>query len=129
LAAAGLCFASLAQAPPDIRVALVIGNSTYPGAPLRSPVNDARAMGETLRSLGFSVVELHDGQKAQIAEAVSRVGAALKGRHGVGMLYYAGHGLQLDWHNYMVPVNAAISKAADVPAQTVDIQSVIDAFK
>jgi hypothetical protein len=45
------------------------------------------------------------------------------------MLYYAGHGLQLDWHNYMVPIDARIAKAGDVVEQTVDVQSVIDAFR
>jgi multidrug efflux pump subunit AcrA (membrane-fusion protein) len=53
----------------------------------------------------------------------------LKGKQAVGMLYYAGHGLQLDWHNYMVPVDAKLSQAADVPKQTIDIENVIDTFK
>ena len=51
-----LTFAAAAQAPLDIRVALVIGNSAYPGNPLANPVNDARAMSETLGKLGFSVL-------------------------------------------------------------------------
>jgi uncharacterized caspase-like protein len=45
---------------------------------------------------------------------------ALKEKGGVGMLYYAGHGLQLEWRNYMVPVDAALRNAADVPLQTVE---------
>jgi uncharacterized caspase-like protein len=118
-----------AQAPGDVRVALVIGNSSYAGAPLINPANDARAMSETLRGLGFTVVELRDGGRAQMAEAIAKVRESLKGKQGVGMLYYAGHGLQLDWHNYMVPVDARLSQATDVPAQTIDINSVIDAFK
>ena len=130
MAVACLCFSASAQAPLDIRVALVIGNSAYANAnPLANPANDARAMGDTLRGLGFTVIELRDGQKAQMAEAIAKVGAALKGKQGVGMLYYAGHGLQLDWRNYMVPVDAKLDKAADVPAQTIDVNSVIDAFK
>ena len=124
-----LTFSATAQAPLDFRVALVIGNSAYAGAPLRNPANDARAMAETLRGLGFTVVELRDGQKSQMAEAIAKVGAALKGKQGVGMLYYAGHGLQLDWRNYMVPVDAHLTTTADVVAQTIDVNSVIDAFK
>ncbi len=125
-----LCFSAQAQAPLDIRVALVIGNSAYANAnPLTNPANDSRAMGDTLRGLGFTVIELRDGQKAQMAEAIAKVGDALKGKQGVGMLYYAGHGLQLDWRNYMVPVDAKLDKAADVAAQTIDVNSVIDAFK
>lgn len=125
-----LTFSAAAQAPLDIRVALVIGNSAYANAnPLANPANDAKATGDTLRGLGFTVIELRDGQKAQMAEAIARVGAALKGKQGVGMLYYAGHGLQLYWRNYMVPVDAKLDKAADVSAQTIDVNSVIDAFK
>jgi hypothetical protein len=121
---------SLAQAPGDLRVALVIGNAAYAGtAALANPGNDASAMGETLRSLGFTVVEIKDGSKLQMHDAIGRVKATLQGKQAIGMLYYAGHGLQLDWRNYMVPVDAKLSKPADVPEQTVDIAQVIDAFK
>ena len=124
-----LTFTAQAQAPLDVRIALVIGNSAYAGAPLVNPANDARDMGDTLRGLGFTVVELRDAQKAQMADAIAKVRDSLKGKQGVGMLYYAGHGLQLDWHNYMVPVDAKMTKAADVADQAVDINTVIDAFK
>lgn len=129
LALTGLCVPVQAQAPLDIRVALVIGNSAYAGAPLLNPANDARAMGDTLRGLGFTVVELRDARKEEMNAAIVKVRESLKGKQGVGMLYYAGHGLQLDWRNYMVPVNANLSKASDVVEQTIDISSVIDAFK
>ena len=118
-----------AQAPVDVRIALVIGNSAYPGNELTNPANDARAMGGALRGLGFSVVELQDANREQMVEAVARIRASLKDKRGVGMLYYAGHGLQLDWRNYMVPVSARLSKAADVPAQAVDVNTVIEAFR
>jgi hypothetical protein len=124
-----ITFSAQAQAPLDVRIALVIGNSAYAGAPLVNPANDARAMSDTLRGLGFTVVELRDAQKAQMVDAIAKVRDSLKGKQGVGMLYYAGHGLQLDWHNYMVPVDAKMTKAADVADQAVDINSVIDAFK
>ena len=124
-----LAFSAQAQAPLDIRIALVIGNSAYPNAPLANPANDARAMGDTLRGLGFTVIELRDAQKVQMAEAIAKVRESLNGKQGVGMLYYAGHGLQLDWHNYMVPVDAKLTKASEVAGQTIDINTVIDAFK
>lgn len=122
-------FCALAQAPPDIRVALVIGNADYPGNRLLNPVNDARAMGESLRHLGFTVLELHNASKPQLVDAIARLHETLNGRQGVGLLYYAGHGLQLDWHNYMVPVDARIGSRADVAAQGVDVGSVITAFR
>lgn len=118
-----------AEAPLDVRVALVIGNSAYQLAPLLNPVNDARAMGETLRTKGFTVHEARDADRAAMQAAIGKMEAALKGRQGVGLLYYAGHAIQLDWHNYLVPVDARMRVAADVPAQTIDVQTVLDAFK
>jgi pyruvate/2-oxoglutarate dehydrogenase complex dihydrolipoamide acyltransferase (E2) component len=119
-----------AQAPGDLRVALVIGNAAYAGpAALSNPTNDAKAMGDTLRGLGFSVVEVKDGTKAQMTEAIAKVKSTLQGKQAIGMLYYAGHGLQVDWRNYMVPIDAKMSQASEVPAQTVDLSQVIDAFK
>jgi uncharacterized caspase-like protein len=127
---AGLAIAAAqAQAPIDLRVALVIGNAAYAAAPLVNPANDAKAMADALKSMGFAVIEAHDASKAQMQAALARAHDALKGRSGVGMLYYAGHGLQLDWRNYMVPVDARLASAADVAVQTLDVQAVIDSFK
>lgn len=112
---------------PD-RVALVIGNAAYRHAPLANPANDARAMAGQLRRLGFEVLELVDGPHAAMVDAIARVRERLAGRRGTGLLYYAGHGLQLDWRNYMVPVDAEIETAADIRRRTVDVQQVVEAF-
>jgi hypothetical protein len=118
-----------AEAPVDLRVALVIGNGSYAGAPLVNAGNDAKVMATALKAVGFSVIESRDASKRQMEQALLQVRDALKGKNGVGMLYYAGHGLQLDWHNYMVPIDARLASAADVPSQTVDVSAVIDVFK
>ena len=118
-----------AQAPIDLRVALVIGNAAYVAAPLANPINDAKAMSAALRAMGFVVVEAHDASKLQMQTALAAAAQLLKGKNAVGMLYYAGHGLQLDWRNYMVPVDVELRAAADVPAQTIDVQSVLEAFR
>ena len=119
-----------AQAPLDVRVALIIGNSAYAGnMALVNPANDAKAMSDVLKRLGFTVIELRDGNKAQMSAAIAQVSNSLKGKQGVGMLYYAGHGLQLDWRNYMVPVDANLKSASDVAQQTIDLSSVVDIFK
>ncbi|HSV55114.1 MAG TPA: caspase family protein [Burkholderiaceae bacterium] len=130
-AALVLAFAPVqAQAPADIRIALVIGNAAYPApAQLANPANDARAMADTLQQLGFSVIELRDGSKARMVEAIAQARERLQDKRGVGLLYYAGHGVQLDFHNFMVPVDARIARAADVAQQTVSLGVVIDAFK
>jgi hypothetical protein len=129
-AAACVSFSTIAQAPLDIRVALVIGNAAYKNVPaLGNSMNDAKSMALVLRKLGFNVVEVLDGSKDQMGKAIDQMQSLLKGKQAVGMLYYAGHGLQLDWHNYMVPVDAKLNQASDVPKQTIDIENVIETFK
>lgn len=118
-----------AQAPTNVRVAVVIGNAAYVGAPLVNPINDARAIAAALRKLGFSVVELKDGNKQDMIGAISQAHGLLKEKQGVGLLYYAGHGLQLNWRNYMVPVDARLATASDVVEQTIDVGNAIEAFK
>jgi hypothetical protein len=131
LCAAGLLtFSATAQAPNDVRIALIIGNSAYPGnMALANPSNDAKDMANTLRNMGFGVIEVIDSDRTKMLEAIDRAGKALAGKQGVGMLFYAGHGLQLDWRNYMVPIDAKLNTAADVPKQTVDIEAVMNIFK
>ena len=125
-----LTYSSIAQAPLDVRVALVIGNAAYVNIPaLGNSTNDARSMATILRKLGFQVIEVVDGSKAQMDKAVENLQDLLKGKQAVAMLYYAGHGLQLDWHNYMVPVDAKLTQSSDVPKQTIDIETVIKSFK
>ena len=121
--------AARAQAPTGLRVALVIGNAAYASAPLINSTNDAKAMGEVLRGMGFRVIEARDAGKGQMEAAIAEARDALKGQNGIGLFYFAGHGLQLDWRNYMLPVDAQPRDAGEVPAQAVDVQSVLDAFK
>jgi len=121
---------SVAQAPLDIRIALVIGNAAYKHIPeLGNSGNDAKSMSVVLKKLGFKVFDVIDGSKAEMNRAIEQMQSQLKGQQAVAMLYYAGHGLQLDWHNYMVPVDAKLQQATDVPKQTVDIEQVIRVFK
>lgn len=86
-------------------------------------------MGIALRGMGFEVIEVRDAGKQRMEEAIALSRAMLQGRSGVGLLYYAGHGLQVDWRNYMVPVDAEMTSAMDVPKAAVDIQGAIDAFR
>jgi hypothetical protein len=110
------------------RVALVIGNDRYAAQPLVNAGRDGREVAAALRRLGFEVVEVIDGSKAQIEGGIERLQAALRGRQGVGLFYYAGHAVQIEWRNFMVPVDAALKGPRDVPAQTVDVSKVLDAF-
>ena len=96
------------------RTALVIGNNAYLAAPLANAVNDARDMRYALTRLGFEVSYLENASKQQIEMAIRSFGTQLANRGGVGLFYYAGHGLQMDGVNYMVPVDVTISSASDV---------------
>ncbi|HEY0522692.1 MAG TPA: caspase family protein, partial [Stellaceae bacterium] len=107
------------------RLALVIGNGGYPEAPLRNPVNDATAMGRTLKKLNFQVVELHDASRKQIAQAILDFGEKLK-RGGVGLFYYAGHGVQVRGQNYLVPVDASITSEGSIGFEAIAVESVTD---
>ncbi len=96
------------------RTALIIGNNAYPEAPLANAVNDARDMRYALTRLGFDVSYLENAGKQQIEMAIRSFGTQLANRGGVGLFYYAGHGLQMDGINYMVPVDVTITSATDV---------------
>jgi len=136
LSAVVLAFASFSAAAQDRglptadtgneqRLALVIGNGGYPEAPLRNPVNDATAMARTLKKLNFQVVELHDASRKQIAQAILDFGEKLK-RGGVGLFYYAGHGVQVRGQNYLVPVDASITSEGSIGFEAIAVESVTD---
>ena len=120
--------AASAQAPVDVREALVIGNSAYAGAPLENPVNDAQAMSVALRKLGFSVQVLRDANKTQMAQAFDSLAARLKGSQGVGMVYYAGHGVQVNYDNFLVPVDARIRQESDIALQTINVNQALESL-
>ena len=84
------------------RLALVIGNNAYADAPLTNPVNDARAMAQALERAGFTVILRTDANQRDMLGAVREFGNRLKGG-GVGVFYYAGHGMQIKGRNYPKP--------------------------
>jgi TPR repeat protein len=104
---------ALAAPQQERRLALVIGNSAYKSAPLKNPVNDARDMYAALKTLGFEATLLTDATMQQMEDAVREFGLALR-QGGLGLFYYAGHGVQVGGNNYLVPVNAVIQSESDV---------------
>ncbi len=107
------------------RNALVIGNSAYPDMPLFNPSNDAKDIGAELKRLGFDVDLLLNAKLESMQTAMQNFSTKLAKTKSVGLFYFAGHGLQLDWKNYLVPIDAQLDKASDVPRQTVDIGSLL----
>ncbi len=113
------------SADAEQRLALVIGNATYKETPLKNPVNDAKAIATTLRRLGFKVVLVTDASLRQMQKAILDFGADLKGG-GVGLFYYAGHGVQVRGQNYLVPVDAAVDSEAAMRFEAVAVESVTE---
>jgi formylglycine-generating enzyme required for sulfatase activity len=124
-----LVLAAAMPARAEPRLALVIGNSNYGGelGKLPNPVNDAELMSATLRKLGFQVSKVTDADQRQMKRAIADFGTRLAdaGPQAVGLFYYAGHGLQIDGENYLIPVRARIEKAADADLEAVTASSVL----
>lgn len=111
------------------RTALVIGNADYDRVPLKNPVNDARAIADKLKAFDFEVdLHINVDQKAMI-RAIRAYGEKLKQRRGVGMVYYAGHGVQLGGENYLIPVGADIQKALDIDLEAVRLERVLNEIR
>jgi uncharacterized caspase-like protein len=111
------------------RRALVIGNSAYSEGPLRNPASDARAIANELNGQGFEVVLGLDLRRDEMLKLIGDYSAGLAQTKPVALFYFAGHGLQLAWRNYLVPVDASIKSAADVQAQCFDVNSLIDGIR
>ena len=109
--------------PTEQRVALVIGNSDYKSSPLRNPANDAEAIAGALRNLGFAVTLKLNQDREGMAKAIREFGNQLKGG-GTGLFYYAGHGMQVNGRNFLVPVDANIESEDEVPYRGVDANEV-----
>ena len=110
------------------RVALVIGNSQYATSPLKNARNDATAMADRLKRMGFDVVMKLDATKNDMDDAINGFGTKLRAQNGIGVFYFAGHGAQLNWRNYLVPVDAAIANAGDLQKQAVDLSTILDSL-
>ena len=106
------------------RAALVIGNGTYEAAPLKNPVNDARDIAQALSQLGFEVIHKEDLNQNDLKRAIREFGAKIR-NGGVGLFYYAGHGIQVKGVNYLIPVGANIESEEEVEYEGVDVGFVL----
>ncbi|MFN3350596.1 caspase domain-containing protein [Pseudorhodoplanes sp.] len=117
------------------RFALVIGNSKYRNASeLANPSRDAAAIGALLKDAGFQVTSALDLDKASMSKVVRffTTSIAEKPESTVALIYFAGHGLQVDGENFLVPVDAAIAREADVPLEAMrmgDLMSMLETVR
>lgn len=103
----------LIHIPEAQKFALVIGNSEYPKAPLKNPVNDAGAVEATLRKLGFNVTTVRNADLRKMRTAIDEFAARLV-PGSLGFFYFAGHGIQVNSTNYLLPIDFSAASEDDV---------------
>ena len=117
------------SASAESRLALVIGQSAYKSVtPLPNPINDARAVGQMLTDSGFDVSTASDLSQSQIRDALSEFAGkvASKGGDSIALVYYAGHGVQIDGENFLLPVDIDPKRESDIPIQAVRLNDVLN---
>src|SRR6185312_11012806 len=128
LLALGL-FAGTDAAEAESRLALVIGQSAYRAVtPLPNPVNDAKAIAQLLTESGFEVTSTADLSQKDMNREIGDFAAkiASKGPDTVALVFYAGHGLQVDGENYLLPVDIDVQREADIPLQAVRLNDLLN---
>ena len=113
----------------ESRLALVIGQSAYKSVPaLPNPANDAKAMTQLLSASGFKVLSASDLSQNELRAKVSEFAGevAANGADTVALVFYAGHGLQIDGENFLVPVDVDVKREADIPIQAVRLNDILN---
>lgn len=109
------------------RTALVIGNASYTDVPaLRNPKNDAIAIAAELQGMDFEVELRTDASEKEMIIAIREFGERLRINGGVGLFYYAGHGLQVNGENFLVPIDAEINKSSDIELESVRLKRALN---
>src|SRR5437660_9394399 len=117
------------SASAENRLALVIGQSAYRSVPaLPNPANDAKAVTQLLTDSGFEVSSASDLSQSQMRDKVSEFAGkvAAKGADTVALVFYAGHGLQIDGENFLIPVDIDPKREADIPLQAVRLNDILN---
>ena len=123
-----ICSEVLSQ-KPEKRIALVIGNSDYQfGGYLQNPVNDAYLMTKTLKDLDFYVIKRINGTQEQMRIAIKEFSLKLS-NYDVALFYYAGHGLQIDGKNYLLPVDGKFDSKTEVRHGAIEVNKVVEEFE
>jgi len=114
-----------ASAARGVRVALIIGNGAYAHVKaLPNPANDARAVARSLRDIGFTVSEGIDLDRAAM-QKMTRDFLREAARAQVAVVYYAGHGVQVDGRNYLIPVDVALKPGANMTEAMIDMDTIM----
>jgi hypothetical protein len=113
---------------PEKRLALVIGNSEYKsGVSLKNPVNDANLIEGTLKQLGFDVIKSLNVDKVTMENSIREFSRQMS-NYNVALFYYAGHGIQVDGINYLIPIDAKLENKNECSWEAVAVNRVTDEF-
>ncbi|WP_425406141.1 caspase family protein [Hwanghaeella sp.] len=112
------------------RLALVLGNGDYEFGRLKNPANDAALIAQSLRDVGFEVFEYLEADQRDMKRAIVNFGRELgeAGEDAVGLVYYAGHGVQFGGENYMIPVGAQIEDELDIDIEGIRASTLLTAL-
>jgi caspase domain-containing protein/concanavalin A-like lectin/glucanase superfamily protein len=106
------------------RIALVIGNGAYKSSPLVNPANDANDMAATLKKCKFRVLKSINASRKEMRRVIREFGKEIN-KGAVGLFYYAGHGIQVNGENYLVPINAEVYTESEVEDECLKVSSVL----
>ncbi len=128
IALVGLAALGPSAAHAADRIALVIGNSGYKVSPLANPKNDAALVADALADTGFAVVRLIDADERTMKTAIRKFkdDVTAAGERATALFYYAGHGVQANGRNYLIPVGADIQSTSDMEYEAIEAQWVLD---
>jgi uncharacterized caspase-like protein len=103
------------------RLALVIGNAAYSSRPLANTLNDADDIATALARAGFDLINLRDASLSQMRSAVRDFGDRLRS-YDVGLVYFSGHGIEIEGQNYFIPVGADIRREDEIVDQSLSME-------
>jgi len=107
------------------KISLVIGNDLYANASrLNNSINDARAISKSLKKLGFEVMTYENVKQKTMKKAIDTFGAKLK-NYDTGLFFYAGHGVQVDGYNFLIPIDAKLNSQNDVEYDCINVGRVL----
>ena len=112
------------------KIALVVGNNSYQyTSGLKSPINDATDIKNVLTKLGFEVIFLENGTYVQTLEVINDFENQIKGQNTTALFYYAGHGLQMNNENWLVPIDANLNSSSDIEKACFSLTNLTKSFE
>ncbi|UDF32355.1 UNVERIFIED_ORG: caspase family protein (plasmid) [Roseateles sp. XES5] len=121
----GIIFLIAGAAAAETKVALLIANANYTSVtPLKNPPNDIAAMRATLETAGFNITTLENGTRAEMSAALASFEEKV-GNADIGLVYYSGHGVEVNGENFLIPVDAALRSDRDVKYEAIVLSDVL----